>query len=204
MATRRTPGARGLRNAGCARARPRAGTDGRPRGDARNDGAEAAQAIKQRAYKDVVPPTDAEKEAWHLQRRGGRCRLRGPDERTVGESVYLVCCLQADNGVPESMVAGFRKVLEGGIADLSNAGQAVKGRMERHGPEGVILVGYSRGAMAIGNAMEVAIDEPNPGGPLASSDLRAAGPAYCAGYCECAGPDEQRSAIGCFAAKPWG
>lgn len=101
-------------------------------------------------------------------------------ELPVGEDVYLVYYPQADNGISELMVAGFQKVLEGGIADLSNASQEVKGLMEQHGSEGLNLVGHSRGAMTIGNAMEVLSEEPDSSGVLENTQIKLVGPAYSA------------------------
>lgn len=101
-------------------------------------------------------------------------------ELPIGEDVYLVYYPEADNGISELMVAGFQKLLEGGIADLSNASQEVKGLMEQHGSEGLNLVGHSRGAMTIGNAMEVLSKEPDSSGVLANTEIKLVGPAYSA------------------------
>lgn len=101
-------------------------------------------------------------------------------ELPAGEEVYLVYYPQADNGVSELMVAGFQKLLEGGIADLSNASQEVKGLMEQYGSDGLNLVGHSRGAMTVGNAMEVLSKKPNSDSILANTQIKLVGPAYSA------------------------
>lgn len=101
-------------------------------------------------------------------------------ELPPGQDVYLVYYPKADNGFSELMVAGYQKFLEGGIGDLANATREMKGLMEQHGADGLNLVGHSRGAMTIGNAMEALSGEPGSSGVLGNTEIRFVGPAYSA------------------------
>lgn len=99
-------------------------------------------------------------------------------ELPPGEDVYLVYYPEADNAISELMVAVFQKALEGGIADLSNTTQEVKSLMEQHGSDGLKVVGHSRGAMTIGNAMEALSNEPESHSFLDNTEIKFVGPAY--------------------------
>lgn len=99
-------------------------------------------------------------------------------ELPPGQDVYLVYYPQAGNPISELMVAGYQKFLEGGIGDLSNASQEMKNLMGHHGADGLNLVGHSRGAMTIGNAMEVLSEQGGSGGVLNNTEIKFVGPAY--------------------------
>ena len=99
-------------------------------------------------------------------------------ELPPGQDVYLVYYPQADNFVSELMVAGYQKFLEGGIGDLSNASQEMKNLMGQYGADGLNLVGHSRGAMTIGNAMEELSEQAGSGGVLNNTEIKFVGPAY--------------------------
>lgn len=99
-------------------------------------------------------------------------------ELPPGQDVYLVYYPQAGNPISELMVAGYQKFLEGGIGDLSNASQEMKNLMGHHGADGLNLVGHSRGAMTIGNAMEVLSEQGGSGGMLNNTEIKFVGPAY--------------------------
>lgn len=101
-------------------------------------------------------------------------------ELPPGQDVYLVYYPQANNALSELMVAGYQKFLEGGIGDLANASQEMKRLMEQYGAEGLNLVGHSRGAMTIGNAMESLVGQPGSGGVLYNTEIKLVGPAYSA------------------------
>ncbi len=101
-------------------------------------------------------------------------------ELPPGQDVYLVYYPQADNALSELMVAGYQKFLEGGIGDLANATQEIKRVMEQYGAEGLNLVGHSRGAMTIGNAMEALAGEAGASGVLNNTEIKLFGPAYSA------------------------
>lgn len=94
------------------------------------------------------------------------------------QDVYLVYYPEANNAISELVVAGYQRFLEGGIGDLTNATQEMKGLMEQHGTEGLNLVGHSRGAMTIGNAMEALSSEPGSNGVLGNTEIKFVGPAY--------------------------
>lgn len=99
-------------------------------------------------------------------------------ESPPGQDMYLVYYPEANNAISELMVAGYQRFLEGGIGDLANATQEMKRLMEQHGAAGLNLVGHSRGAMTIGNAMEALSGEPGSSGVLGSTEIKFVGPAY--------------------------
>jgi filamentous hemagglutinin len=101
-------------------------------------------------------------------------------ERPPGEDVYLVYYPKADNAISELLVAGYQKFLEGGIGELTNATQEVKSLMEQYGTDGLNLIGYSRGAMTIGNAMESLAKQPGANGVLSDTEIKLVSPAYSA------------------------
>lgn len=99
-------------------------------------------------------------------------------ELPPGQDVYLVYYPQAGNPISELMVAGYQKFLEGGIGDLSNASHEMKTLMRQYGADGLNLVGHSRGAMTIGNAMEALSEQAGSGGVLNNTEIKFVGPAY--------------------------
>jgi len=99
-------------------------------------------------------------------------------ELPPGQDVYLVYYPEADNAISELMVAGYQKFLEGGVGDLANATQEIKNLMGQYGADGLNLVGHSRGAMTIGNAMESLAGEAGSSGVLANTEIKFVGPAY--------------------------
>ncbi len=101
-------------------------------------------------------------------------------ELPPGQDVYLVYYPQANNFLSELMVAGYQKFLEGGIGDLANATREMKDLMEQHSADGLNVVGHSRGAMTIGNAMEALVGQPGSGGVLYNTEIKFVGPAYSA------------------------
>jgi filamentous hemagglutinin len=97
-----------------------------------------------------------------------------------GEDVYLVYYPQANNALSELMVAGYQYFLEGRLGDLSNATQEIQRLMEQHGTQGLNLVGHSRGAMTIGNALESLAGQDGSAGLLSHTEIKLVGPAYSA------------------------
>lgn len=97
-----------------------------------------------------------------------------------GDHVYLVYYPEASNALSELMVAGFQYFLEGGISDLSNAALEIINLAERYGGDGLHLIGHSRGAMTIGNALEVLARSPETAGMLEHTMVKFLGPAYSA------------------------
>ncbi|GHU07806.1 hypothetical protein FACS1894158_16520 [Betaproteobacteria bacterium] len=96
----------------------------------------------------------------------------------VGQNVYMVYYPQADNVVSELLVVGYQKFLEGNIGDLANATQEIKDLGARFGEEGLNLIGYSRGAMTIGNALASLASNPEYEGILSNTTVRLVSPAY--------------------------
>ncbi|HRQ58264.1 MAG TPA: hemagglutinin repeat-containing protein [Azoarcus taiwanensis] len=99
-------------------------------------------------------------------------------EVPAGQVVYLAYFARANNPISELMVAGFQRFLEGGIANLSNTARAVLAITQQHGADGLDLFGHSRGAMTLGNALEVLARDPAAAGSLSATTLSLFGPAY--------------------------
>jgi len=94
------------------------------------------------------------------------------------EDVYLVYYPEADNAISELMVAGYQKFLEGGVGDLANATEEMKSLMRQYGADGLNLVGHSRGAMTVGNAMASLAGETGSSDALMNTEIKFVGPAY--------------------------
>jgi hypothetical protein len=94
------------------------------------------------------------------------------------QNIYMVYYPQADNAVSELLVAGYQKFLEGNIGDVANATQEIKDLGARFGEEGLNLIGYSRGAMTVGNALASLASDPGTQGILANTSVRLVSPAY--------------------------
>ena len=70
--------------------------------------------------------------------------------------------------------------LESSALGISRSSAEVIDVMRRYGESGLTLVGHSRGAMTIGNAMEALEAEPGSRGSLLDTDIKFVGPAYSA------------------------
>ncbi|MRR52063.1 MAG: adhesin, partial [Rhodocyclaceae bacterium] len=99
-------------------------------------------------------------------------------ELPLGQDIYLVYYPEANNSISELLVAGYQKFLEGSVGDLANATKEVKNLMTTYGESGLNLVGHSRGAMTIGNAMESLAKDSGSSGTLSNTSLKFVGPAY--------------------------
>lgn len=97
-----------------------------------------------------------------------------------GKDVYLLYFPEAGNAFSELLVAGYQTFLEGSMGDLANATQEMKRILAAYGAKGLNVVGHSRGAMTIGNAMESLASEEGSVGVLANTDVKFVGPAYSA------------------------
>jgi filamentous hemagglutinin len=99
-------------------------------------------------------------------------------ELPSGEDLYFVYYPEANNAVSELLVAGYQKFLEGNIGDLANASEEIKNLLATYGEEGLNLIGHSRGAMTIGNALESLFEENGPSDVLSETTIKFVGPAY--------------------------
>jgi len=68
--------------------------------------------------------------------------------------------------------------LESSALGISRSSAEVIDVMRRYGESGLTLVGHSRGAMTIGNAMEALETEGDSTGSLLDTDVKLVGPAY--------------------------
>ncbi len=101
-------------------------------------------------------------------------------EIDMGEKVYLIYFPEAGNGLSEFLVAGYQKYLENDFFGLANTTQETRAIMQQYGETGLSLIGHSRGAMTIGNAMESLERMPASVGSLYDTDIKLVGPAYSA------------------------
>ncbi|MDX1750019.1 MAG: hemagglutinin repeat-containing protein [Methylophaga sp.] len=100
-------------------------------------------------------------------------------EAPVGEKVYLVHFPDANNFLAELLVAGYQKGLESAVLGNTNATQEIINLSQIYGQEGLNLIGHSRGAMTIGNAMET-LQTMGLIDPLSNTNIKFVGPAYSA------------------------
>ncbi|WP_371435253.1 hemagglutinin repeat-containing protein [Polaromonas sp.] len=91
---------------------------------------------------------------------------------------YLVAFPQAENAISELLVAAYQKYLEGGTFGLTNAGQVNVDLLNTYGATGLELDGHSRGAMTIGNALQVIANQPGAAGSLPGLTIHMYGPAF--------------------------
>ncbi len=94
------------------------------------------------------------------------------------DNIYLVYFQEANNALSELIVAGYQKYMEGGVFDLTNPTQLTLSLMQQYGVSGLDLVGHSRGAMTIGNAMEAFYEQGGSAGALSNTDVSFYGGAY--------------------------
>jgi filamentous hemagglutinin len=71
---------------------------------------------------------------------------------------YVVYFPQVDNGLSELMVSGYQKFMENDLWGLANATEALKKVIGQYG-EDMVLMGHSRGALTVQNAIESLINE---------------------------------------------
>lgn len=100
-------------------------------------------------------------------------------EAPVGEKIYLIYFPDADNLLSELLIAAYQKKLEGNTFGLSNASQEIVNLSQIYGKDGLNLIGHSRGAMTIGNALEV-LNSMQLEAPLRDTTVKFVGPAYSA------------------------
>jgi len=99
-------------------------------------------------------------------------------EAPVGEKVYLVYFPVANNFFSELLIAGYQKNLEGTTLGLSNATQEIVNLSQTYGQDGLNLIGYSRGGLTIGNALEALNSMDNIQAPLSNTTVKLVGSAY--------------------------
>lgn len=100
-------------------------------------------------------------------------------EAPVGEKVYLVYFPDANNFLSELLIAGYQNYLEGTALGITNATQEVITLSQTYGQDGLNLIGHSRGAMTIGNALET-LKTMGLEDPLSNTSIKFVGPAYSA------------------------
>lgn len=100
-------------------------------------------------------------------------------EAPAGEKVYLVYFPDANNFFSELLIAGYQKYLEGTALGITNATQQVITLSQTYGQDGLNLIGHSRGAMTIGNALEI-LNTMGLEDPLSNTSIKFVGPAYSA------------------------
>ncbi|HEX5539439.1 MAG TPA: hemagglutinin repeat-containing protein [Methylophilaceae bacterium] len=98
-------------------------------------------------------------------------------EAPAGEKVYLVYFPEANNFFSELLVAAYQKKLEGIELGMTNASQEIIDLSKTYGKDGLNLIGHSRGAMTIGNALE-ALKSMELNNPLSDTNIKLVGPAY--------------------------
>lgn len=99
-------------------------------------------------------------------------------EVPAGDPVYLIYFPEAENAFSEVLVAGYQYYLESAALGLSNAARELKQVMRRYGATGLDIIGHSRGAMTIGNALKALEQEPGSDGILLDTGVKLVGPAY--------------------------
>jgi len=99
-------------------------------------------------------------------------------EAPAGDPVYMIYFPEANNALSEVLVAGYQYYLESSMLGISRSSAEVLDAMRRYGESGLTLVGHSRGAMTIGNAMEALETEGDSTGSLLDTDVKLVGPAY--------------------------
>lgn len=99
-------------------------------------------------------------------------------EAPVGDPVYMIYFPEANNALSEVLVAGYQYYLESSTLGISRSSAEVLDAMRRYGESGLTLVGHSRGAMTIGNAMETLETGADSTGSLLDTDVKLVGPAY--------------------------
>ncbi|EMR12603.1 surface adhesin, partial [Methylophaga lonarensis MPL] len=100
-------------------------------------------------------------------------------EAPVDEKVYLVYFPEANNFFSELLIAGYQKSLESAVLGNTNATQEIINLSQIYGQDGLNLVGHSRGAMTIGNALET-LQTMGLVDPLSDTSIKFVGPAYSA------------------------
>lgn len=98
-------------------------------------------------------------------------------EAPVGEKIYLVYFPEANNFLSELMIATYQKSLESTALGVTNATQEIVNLSKTYGQDGLNLIGHSRGAMTIGNALE-ALKTMGLENPLGDTSIKFVGPAY--------------------------
>jgi len=98
-------------------------------------------------------------------------------EAPVGEKVYLVYFPDANNFFSELLIAAYQKNLESTALGITNATQEIVNLSQIYGQDGLNLIGHSRGAMTIGNALEV-LKTIGLEDPLSNTSIKFVGPAY--------------------------
>lgn len=99
-------------------------------------------------------------------------------EVPAGDPVYLIYFPEAENAFSEVLIAGYQYYLESAALGLSNAARELKQVMRRYGATGLDIIGHSRGAMTIGNALKALEQEPGSKGILLDTGVKLVGPAY--------------------------
>ncbi|MDZ4098313.1 MAG: hemagglutinin repeat-containing protein, partial [Methylophilaceae bacterium] len=100
-------------------------------------------------------------------------------EAPVGEKVYLVYFPDANNFLSELLIAGYQKYLEGTALGITNTTHEILTLSQTYGQDGLNLIGHSRGAMTIGNALEI-LKTMGLEDPLSNTSIKFVGPAYSA------------------------
>jgi filamentous hemagglutinin len=90
---------------------------------------------------------------------------------------YFLHFPMARGWVPELLVAGYMKMLEGDTFGYTNATSELIGIMSDYGQQGLHLDGHSRGSMTIGTAMAKLAQNPDRAGALSATTIKLIGPA---------------------------
>lgn len=98
----------------------------------------------------------------------------------IGENVYLLYFPEANNLLSELMIAGYQKQLESSTFGITNAGKELMVLATLYGKDSLNLLGHSRGAMTIGNALSALQELGDTQGMLSGTEIKLFGPAYSA------------------------
>lgn len=98
-------------------------------------------------------------------------------EAPADEKVYLLYFPEANNFFSELVIAAYQKSLEGVALGMTNTSKELIALAQKYGSDGLNLIGHSRGALTIGNALK-ALEAMELQDPLSDTHIKFVGPAY--------------------------